>query len=66
LRQARDVVLEEEIAFQRSKESQMEINSETIPSPPSTFQRETDIILADPVAPVDMSRDIAVGHKRPT
>jgi hypothetical protein len=62
---SRDVVLEEEIAFQRSKESQMEIDSETIPSPPSTFQRETDIIPADPVAPVDMSRDIAVGHKRP-
>jgi hypothetical protein len=39
----------------------MEIDSETIPSPPSAFQRETDII---PVAPVDMSKDIAVGHKR--
>jgi hypothetical protein len=63
---SRDVVLEEEIAFQISKESQMEIDSETIPSPPSAFQRETDIILADPVAPVDMSRDIAVGHKRPS
>jgi hypothetical protein len=37
----------------------MEIDSETIPSPPSSFQREIDII------PVDMSRDIAVGHKRP-
>jgi hypothetical protein len=53
---SRDVVLEEEIAFQRSKESQMEIDSETIPSPPSAFQRETDIIPADPVAPVDMSK----------
>jgi len=40
----------------------MEIDSETIPSPPSTFQREIDIIPADPV---DMSRDITVGHKRP-
>jgi hypothetical protein len=32
------------------------------------LQRETTIIpvvLADPVAPVDISRDIAVGHKRP-
>jgi hypothetical protein len=62
---SKDVVLEEEIAFQRSKESQMDINSETIPSPPSSFQRNTDIIPADPIAPDDMSRDIAVGHKRP-
>jgi hypothetical protein len=43
----------------------MEIDSETIPSPPSTFQRETNIIPANPIAPVDMFRDIAVGHKRP-
>jgi hypothetical protein len=69
---SRDVVFEEEIAFQRSRESQMEIDSETIPSPPSAVQRETNIIPvdpvvpADPVAPVDMPRDIAVGHKRPT
>jgi hypothetical protein len=63
---SRDVVLEEEIAFQRSRESQMEIDSETIPSPPSAVQRETNIISVDPVSPVDMFRDIAVGHKRPT
>jgi hypothetical protein len=44
----------------------MEIDSETIPSPPSTVQRETNIIPDNPVAPVDMSRDIAVGHKRPS
>jgi hypothetical protein len=49
----------------------MEIDSETIPSPPSTVQRETYIIPidpvvpADPVAPFDMPRDIAVGNKRP-
>jgi hypothetical protein len=43
----------------------MEIDSETIPSPPSTFQKETDIIQVIQNAPVDMSRDIAVGHKRP-
>jgi hypothetical protein len=43
----------------------MEIDSETIPSPPSAVQRETDIIPANPIAPVDMSRDIAIGHKRP-
>jgi hypothetical protein len=61
----RDVVFEEEIAFQRSRESQMEIDSETIPSPPSTFQRETYIIPTDPVTPLDMSKDIAVGNKSP-
>jgi hypothetical protein len=38
---SRDVIFEEEIAFQRSRESQMEIDSETIPSPPSAVQRET-------------------------
>jgi hypothetical protein len=47
----------EEIAFQRSRESQMEIDSETMPSPTSVVQRETDIIPADPVAPVNMFRD---------
>jgi hypothetical protein len=54
------------MAFQRSRESQMEIDSETIPSPPSVVHMETNIIPADPVSPVDMSRDIAVGHKRPS
>jgi hypothetical protein len=44
----------------------MEINSKTIPSPPSAVQRETYIFLVDLVALVDMFRDIAVGHKRPT
>jgi hypothetical protein len=63
---SRNVVLEKEIVFQRPRESQMEIDSETIPSPPSAVQRETYIISVDPVAPVDMFRDIAVGHKRPT
>jgi hypothetical protein len=49
----------------------MEIDSETVPSPPSTVKRETTIIPidpvvpADPVAPVDIPRDIAVSHKRP-
>ena len=61
-----DVVLEEEIAFQRSRESQIEIDSETIPSPPSTVHMETNIIPVDPVAPVDMFGDIAVGNKRHT
>jgi hypothetical protein len=63
---SKNVVLEEEIVFQRPRESQMEIDSETIPSPPSAVQRETNIIPVDPVSPVDMFRDIAVGHKRPT
>jgi hypothetical protein len=44
----------------------MEIDSETISSPPSTFQREKDIIPIDSIAPVDMSKDIAVGNKRPS
>jgi hypothetical protein len=44
----------------------METDSKTIYSPPSAFHRETNIIPVYPVAPVDMSRDIAVGHKIPT
>ena len=60
---SRDVVLEEEIVFQKSRESQMEIESKTIPSPSSTIQRETYIISVDPVALVDIFRDIAVRHK---
>jgi hypothetical protein len=66
----RDVTFEEGLAFQRSRESHMEIDCETIPSPPSAVQRETNIIPfdpvvpADPVAPVDMPRYILVGHKR--
>jgi hypothetical protein len=62
---SRDVIFEEEITFRRSKESQMEIDNETIPSPPSVVQRETTIDLVDlvdPVAPVDVPRDIVVGH----
>jgi hypothetical protein len=55
----------------------MEIDSETIPSPPSAVHRETYIIPDDPIAPVDpvapadsfsprnIPRDITVGHKRP-
>jgi hypothetical protein len=56
----------------------MEIDNETIPSPPLVVQRETDIIPDEPIAsvepvvPVDsvdpsnIPRDITVGHKRPT
>jgi hypothetical protein len=44
----------------------MEIDSKTIPSPPSAIQREKDIIPVDPVAPVDMLNDIAARHKMPT
>jgi hypothetical protein len=55
----------------------MEIDSETIPPPPSTVQRETNIIpdeptaLVDPVSPTDsispsnIPRYITVGHKIP-
>jgi hypothetical protein len=63
---SKNVVLEEDIVFQRPKESQMEIDSERIPSPPSAVYRETNIIPIYPIYLVDMFRDIAVGHKRPT
>jgi hypothetical protein len=63
---SRYVFLEEEISFQGSRESHMDIDNETIPSPPSAVQRETDVILIDLVSPVDMIRDILVGHKIPT
>jgi hypothetical protein len=42
----------------------MEIDSETMPSPPSTVQKETYIIPANLVSLVDIFRDIAVGNKR--
>jgi hypothetical protein len=60
---SKNVVLEEELVFQRSRESHIEIDSKTIPSPPSTVQREKYII---PVDPVDMFSDIAARHKMPT
>jgi hypothetical protein len=41
----------------------MEIDRKKIPSPPSSVHRETKI---NPVVLIDMFRDIAVGHKRPT
>jgi hypothetical protein len=44
----------------------MDIDNETIPSPPLAVQRETNIIPVDPVSPVDIFKDIAVRHKRPT
>ena len=44
----------------------MEIDSEAIPSPPSIVKRETCITLVDPGSPVNMFRDVAIGHKRPT
>jgi hypothetical protein len=44
----------------------MEIDSKIIPSPPLVAQRETNIYQVDPLAPIDMFRDIAVGHKIPT
>jgi len=40
----------------------MEIYSETIPSPPSAVQRETDSIPANLAAQIDMPRDIIVRH----
>jgi hypothetical protein len=44
-----------------------EKKEETIPSPPSTVQRETvtdPVYLVDHIAPVDVPRDIAVDQKR--
>jgi hypothetical protein len=41
----------------------MEIDNEIIPSPPSAIQRETFIDPIDPVAPIDVPKDIEVGHK---
>jgi hypothetical protein len=49
---SRDVIFEEEIAFQRSREFHMEIDSEIVPSPPSAVQRETVINTVDPVDPI--------------
>jgi hypothetical protein len=37
---------------------------ETVPSPPSTIQRETINDPVDPIAPFDVPKDIAVGQKR--
>jgi hypothetical protein len=66
---SKDVTFEEEITFRRSRESQIENDSEkkeeTIPSPPSTIQRET---VTDPVDPVDVPRQTlqeAEGHATP-
>ena len=44
----------------------MDIDNETIPSPPSAIQRETVITPGYLVSLVDMFRDIVVGHKMPT
>jgi hypothetical protein len=44
-----------------------EKNEETVPSPPSTVHREAVTDPVDPVdhvAPVDVPKDIAVGHKK--
>jgi hypothetical protein len=69
---SRDVAFEEKIAFRRSRESQLEIDSEkkeeTIPSPPLAVQRETvsdPVDSVDPIAPVEVPRNITVGQKRP-
>jgi hypothetical protein len=56
--------LKKRYPFNKPRESQMEIDSETLPSSPSAVQRETNIIPTNPVAPVDITRDITVGHKR--
>jgi hypothetical protein len=50
---SRDVTFEEEVAFKESREVEMEIDSETIPPPPSAIHREINIIPDEPTAPVD-------------
>jgi hypothetical protein len=68
---SKDVIFEEDIAFRISGESQMEIDSETVNYPPSAVQKETIIVPfdlvnpVDPVAPIDIPKDIEIGHKRP-
>jgi hypothetical protein len=51
---SKDVTFEEEVAFMRSRGSHMDIDSDKqdkmVPSPP----------------PIDVPKDIVVGHKRPT
>jgi hypothetical protein len=72
----RDVTFEEEVSFERSRGSHMEIDSERqeemvfSPPHPPAIQRETvehidPIDLVDHVALVDVTRDIIVGRKRP-
>jgi hypothetical protein len=70
---SRDVTLNEEVSFRRSRGSHMDIDSERqeemVPSPPHApaVQRETSPIdqidHVDLVAPLNVSRDIAVGQK---
>jgi hypothetical protein len=43
----------------------MEIDNETVPSPPSVVLSETTIDPVDHVSPVDIPRDISVVHKMP-
>jgi hypothetical protein len=75
---SRYVTFEEDVAFQKSKEAQMEIDGDTIPSLHSEIQRETDSVPDEPtaqidsapptdsVAPSNVPRDITIGHKRPS
>jgi hypothetical protein len=69
----KNVTLNEEVSFRRSRGSHMDIDSERheemVPSPPHapTIQRETSPIDQidhfDIVSPRNVSRDIAVGRK---
>jgi hypothetical protein len=43
---------------------QNEKKEKTLPSLPSAVQREINIIPTSPIAPVDMLKDIVVGHKK--
>jgi hypothetical protein len=56
--------LKKRYPFNKPRKYQMDINNATLPSFPSSVQRETNIIPTNPVAPVDITRYITVGHKR--
>jgi len=58
--QANMLSLKKRYPFNKPREYQMDINSETVPSSPSAVQMETNIIPTNPGAPVDISKDIAV------
>jgi hypothetical protein len=71
---SRDVTFDEEVAFRKSRESHMEIDSEEQEAPkdggtdpssqvvhPSDYQEES----VEPAEPVDLPRDVVVIRKRP-
>jgi hypothetical protein len=66
---SRDISFEKEVAFKRSRRSNMQIDSErqeemvSSPPHPSVAQKKT-VELVDPIHHVDVPRDIAIGWQR--